>query len=206
MKTCEELGWKVGDRFICIKEDSLSEGDIVELDKDDGSTCPRFKLVYPEDQYVYEYTSCFEPLIEEKTMTPAEELGYKVGDEFVVLKETTFTKGSIVSLFYDDGSNEPKFKLISGKCFYDLCGGDPGAYIGLEYVEQLEDTNKYIRTIHGVEVDVYDVLNAWEVTCPATQHAIKKLLMPGQRGSKDALQDLKEAEQAIKRAIELEEG
>ncbi len=67
-------------------------------------------------------------------------------------------------------------------------------------------TNKYTRAIHGVEVDVYDVLNAWKVGCPATQHAIKKLLMPGQRGSKDKLQDLKEAEQAIKRAIELEEG
>ena len=71
--------------------------------------------------------------------------------------------------------------------------------------KELGDTNKYVRTIHGVEVDVYDVLNAWEVGCPATQHAIKKLLMPGQRGSKDVLQDLKEAEQAIKRAIELEE-
>lgn len=66
-----------------------------------------------------------------------------------------------------------------------------------------QGTNKYIRIIHGVEVDVYDVLKAWDVTCPATQHAIKKLLMPGQRGSKDKLHDLNEAEQSIKRAIEL---
>lgn len=64
-------------------------------------------------------------------------------------------------------------------------------------------TNKYTRNIDGVEVDVYDVLKAWEVVCPATQHAIKKLLMPGQRGSKNKFQDLKEAKQAIKRAIEL---
>lgn len=63
--------------------------------------------------------------------------------------------------------------------------------------------NKYARTIHGVEVDVYDVLVAWNVTCPATQHAIKKLLMPGQRGNKDKIQDLQEAKQAIERAIEL---
>lgn len=66
-----------------------------------------------------------------------------------------------------------------------------------------QGTNKYARTIYGVEVDVYDVLVAWNVTCPATQHAIKKLLMPGQRGSKDKLQDLEEAGQAIERAIEL---
>ncbi len=81
--------------------------------------------------------------------------------------------------------------------------GDEEFYMALEDIEKIEGTNKYARTIHGVEVDVYDVLVAWNVTCPATQHAIKKLLMPGQRGNKDKLQDLQEAEQAIERAIEL---
>lgn len=55
----------------------------------------------------------------------------------------------------------------------------------------------------GVTVDVYDVLKAFGVTCPATQHAVKKLLMPGARGAKDALQDLGEAKQAVERAIDL---
>jgi hypothetical protein len=41
------------------------------------------------------------------------------------------------------------------------------------------------------------------VTCPATAHAIKKLLMAGERGHKDKVQDLKEAKQSIERAIEL---
>ena len=49
-----------------------------------------------------------------------------------------------------------------------------------------------------------DVLMAFNVTNPATQHAIKKLLMPGNRGHKDKLTDLKEAYQSIVRAIELE--
>lgn len=66
--------------------------------------------------------------------------------------------------------------------------------------------NKYQRTIKGQAVDVYDVLAAWEVTCPATAHAIKKLLMPGKRGSKGAVQDLKEAHSSIARAIELADG
>lgn len=65
-------------------------------------------------------------------------------------------------------------------------------------------TSKYHRTIKGVQLDVYDVLKAWNVTNPATQHAIKKLLQPGQRGHKDTLQDLNEAQQSIARAIELE--
>jgi hypothetical protein len=52
-------------------------------------------------------------------------------------------------------------------------------------------------------IDVYDVLDLWGVTCPAIQHAIKKLLMPGQRGSKDEITDLEEAALAIERAIEM---
>jgi hypothetical protein len=63
--------------------------------------------------------------------------------------------------------------------------------------------NKYQKKIRGTTVDVYDVLKAFEVTCPATQHAIKKLLMPGDRGHKDILTDLNEAKQSIERAIEL---
>jgi hypothetical protein len=65
--------------------------------------------------------------------------------------------------------------------------------------------NKYQRRIKlDVWVDVYDVLKAFNVTNPATQHAIKKLLAGGQRGHKDLLQDLNEAHASISRAIELE--
>lgn len=64
-------------------------------------------------------------------------------------------------------------------------------------------TNKYQRTIKGVTVDVYDVLAVFGVTCQARGHAIKKLLMAGQRGHKDEAQDLREAVQAIERSIEL---
>lgn len=63
--------------------------------------------------------------------------------------------------------------------------------------------SKYTRTIKGVEVDVYDVLVAFGVTCPATAHAVKKCLMPGARGHKDEVQDLAEASQALGRAVEL---
>lgn len=79
-----------------------------------------------------------------------------------------------------------------------------------KYIHELQwqehgaaQTNKYQRTIKGVTVDVYDVLVAFGVTCPAMAHAIKKMLMPGRRGSKDAEQDKREAIQAIERSIEL---
>ena len=64
--------------------------------------------------------------------------------------------------------------------------------------------NKYQRECKKRVIDVYDVLTMFNVTNPATQHAIKKLLMPGQRGAKDTIQDLKEALFSIERAIELE--
>lgn len=64
---------------------------------------------------------------------------------------------------------------------------------------------KYQRKLSSNVVDVYDVLTAFNVTNPATAHAIKKLLCPGLRGHKDKLVDLLEASEAIERAIQLEE-
>ena len=64
----------------------------------------------------------------------------------------------------------------------------------------------YRRTIHRAAdgtSDIYDVLVAFNVTNPAIAHAIKKLLMPGQRGAKSMMQDLDEARAAIGRAMEL---
>lgn len=71
--------------------------------------------------------------------------------------------------------------------------------------------NKYLRRIYSavsaasIEVDVYSVINAFDVKCPARQHAIKKLLCAGLRGKGDCLQDLAESREAIDRAIQMEE-
>lgn len=66
-------------------------------------------------------------------------------------------------------------------------------------------TNKYSREIKpGVFVDVYDVLNAFKTGSAAVDHAVKKLLAPGQRGVKSREQDLNEAIASIRRAVEIE--
>ena len=62
--------------------------------------------------------------------------------------------------------------------------------------------NKYSRNIIGLDgkmcqVDVYRVLNAFEVDSHAIAHAIKKLLAPGLRHAKTREQDLKEAIDSI---------
>lgn len=55
--------------------------------------------------------------------------------------------------------------------------------------------NKYQREIKpGVFVDVYDVLRAFNVTCPAMAHGVK-----------DSIQDKNEAIASIKRSIEMEQ-
>lgn len=70
-----------------------------------------------------------------------------------------------------------------------------------------EGHNKYQREIKpAVFVDVYDVLVAFNVTCPAMAHAIKKCLAPGQRGVKSSAQDKAEAVASIQRSIEIEQG
>lgn len=69
---------------------------------------------------------------------------------------------------------------------------------------------KYLRTIQAadsdqsINVDVYAVLVAFGVTCPARAHAIKKLLCCGTRGKGDAIADLVGVLAAVNRAIELE--
>ncbi len=58
---------------------------------------------------------------------------------------------------------------------------------------------KYLRTIFSpvdgksIRVDIYAVLEAFNVTCPARQHAIKKLLCAGLRNKGSQMQDLEEA-------------
>lgn len=53
-------------------------------------------------------------------MTPAEKLGYRIGDKFEVVDGCPyFSNGSIVKLTSDDGSNAPMFEFISGKILHN---------------------------------------------------------------------------------------
>ena len=71
--------------------------------------------------------------------------------------------------------------------------------------------SKYDRKIdHLVKldgtVDVYDVLEAFNVTCPALQHLAKKALCAGLRGHKDTQEDLQDIAATAYRAINLHEA
>lgn len=71
--------------------------------------------------------------------------------------------------------------------------------------------SKYLRTIRPadgvdepIKVDVYAVLEAFGVTCPGRQHAIKKLLCAGLRGKGSQIDDLQGVFDAMWRALELQ--
>lgn len=68
--------------------------------------------------------------------------------------------------------------------------------------------SKYEREIIGIDgtvttVDVYRVLDAFGVSDPATQHAVKKMLCTGLRGHKDYLTDLNDSIDSLQKAKEL---
>lgn len=61
-------------------------------------------------------------------------------------------------------------------------------------------------TEHLDEVDVYRVLKLFDPQDPSTAlgHAVKKILLPGSRGSKGRTQDIEEAIASLQRYLELE--
>jgi hypothetical protein len=63
---------------------------------------------------------------------------------------------------------------------------------------------KYMRPCPFDGIDVYRVLTIFEVTDPALQHAIKKLLCAGKRGGKNKATDIRETIVALERWEEMQ--
>jgi hypothetical protein len=70
--------------------------------------------------------------------------------------------------------------------------------------------SKYLRNVvpylKDGAIDVYGVILAFDVKCPARAHAIKKLLCSGIRGKGNTMQDLTESRDAIDRAVQIEKS
>lgn len=98
---------------------------------------------------------------------------------------------------------------LNAKPVYIHCEEESKEELSKENVNFNTSGSKYLRAIPCVidgKIDVYAVLDAFNVVCPARQHAIKKLLCSGIRGKGDTIQDLNEAKDAIIRAIQMEEA
>lgn len=60
----------------------------------------------------------------------------------------------------------------------------------------------YNQQYNGVKLDPYRVLKVYEITDPAIQHAVKKLLRLG-KGAKTEITDVQEAIESLQRFIEM---
>ena len=76
----------------------------------------------------------------------------------------------------------------------------------VEYLKTIiENKSNDDTVIIPIKADVYDVINAWDIDDAGRQHAIKKIMMPGQRHSKSKSQDISEAIDALRRDLRIEE-
>lgn len=63
--------------------------------------------------------------------------------------------------------------------------------------------NKYARMFAGQKLDVYRILQEFDVACPVAQHVLKKALCAGQRGHKDVRQDWQDIADSAARKLEM---
>ena len=66
-----------------------------------------------------------------------------------------------------------------------------------------QHTHYFKNVEHLSSIDVYRVLKLFEVVDPCLQHAVKKLLVAGQRGVKNANEDVQEAIDSCNRYLEM---
>lgn len=76
---------------------------------------------------------------------------------------------------------------------------------GVKFIPSKSKHSHYYKDVKYLEtLDVYRILKLFNVSDPCIQHALKKLLVAGGRGAgKDISQDLDEAIDSIKRALEM---
>lgn len=98
---------------------------------------------------------------------------------------------------FDDTSSRPYSKSEIEDCFGEgswvFCNEDGSPLESETPVEEEKYPHYYKDVRHLDYIDVYRVLDLFEVTDGAIAHAIKKLLVAGGRGNKDAAKDIQEA-------------
>ena len=128
---------------------------------------------------------------------------FKVGDKvkwdnYVLGKDFVYTIEKIVDTEYVDVKSDTSGSLFR-VAFKEL------RYANEEDYSVEESTNNYKHyqySYKGIKLDPYRILSIYGVTCPAMQHAIKKLLRAG-NSVKDLEQDIQEVIDTLKRKLEM---
>lgn len=62
----------------------------------------------------------------------------------------------------------------------------------------------YYKDVSKLDViDVYRIIDLYNITDPCDQHALKKILCPGERGHKDIIQDTQDVIDTMRRKLEM---
>jgi hypothetical protein len=118
---------------------------------------------------------------------------FKVGDRVRVIL-LPYVKGSVVKI-----NNDLLEIEISGQEYGNVVYHS--SKIELDKEETVEYEH-YKYSYKGIKLDPYRILDIYKITCPAQQHAIKKLLRAG-NSVKELKQDITEVIDTLKRKLEM---
>jgi len=122
---------------------------------------------------------------------------FKVGDRVQVNGYPQYS-GVIVELPYNDNNLVTVLSNSLERALYHV--GD------IELVkaqsQELKEYEHYKYSYKGIKLDPYRILDIYKITCPAQQHAIKKLLRAG-NSVKELKQDITEVIDTLKRKLEM---
>ena len=125
---------------------------------------------------------------------------FKVGDRVRLVKYPVFD-GTILSLETKVDNEIAVLLMDNGvkTSFYTF---------DIELIEdqrkEPEDYSYYKYSYKGIKLDPYRILDIYKITCPAQQHAIKKLLRAC-NSVKELKQDITEVIDTLKRKLEMSE-
>lgn len=86
-----------------------------------------------------------------ESKTPAQQLGYEIGDLFYCKCPRSGDEG-VYEFYHDDGTSQPLFKLVDGSCSYDHADGEMGRYFTLSSVTPLPKYKDKRDALIGCEV------------------------------------------------------
>ena len=126
-------------------------------------------------------------------MTPAEKLGYKVGDKFITLNGDDYNQGSVITLIYDDGTDLPQFQGLVADVHNWSTGEDGKRWLYLHEVQPYKEPKEpkepkakrphhdvILKWLDGAEVQWADIQSEdWHDTVePTWRHHLQYRVKP----------------------------
>ena len=121
-KTAKELGIDTSRKFVVVEEDykiPLKKGDVLMLEEDDGSLCPRFRAMDDTDYWYFDWSrlAYADDVAEPEAYKP------RVGDRVSLEGEITESNGDDIFIRLDGGygvrmytqKEHTRLKLLSRK-------------------------------------------------------------------------------------------